>query len=260
MFRALAVSSTFALLGCTVPRRPRRTRTSPEAVYKHGPDSQEQDGVPQGKVIDMSSGRARSSPAPSATTGSTSRPSTTARRPPASWSSRTAAYVNRKGDFRVPVVFDNLIHKKEMPVTIGIFINPGTCPAERQGRQGARATAASNTTRCRDQYATFLEKEILPEVGKTYKLRKDAAGRAIGGISSGGICAFTVAWERPDLFSKVLQPRRQLHQHPRRRRLSGHDPQDREEADPRLPAGRRRTTSTTCTATGRWRTSRWRRR
>ncbi len=55
-----------------------------------------------------------------------------------------------------------------------------------------------------DQYARFLEKEILPEVGKTYNLRKDAAGRAICGISSGGICAFTVAWERPDLFSKVL--------------------------------------------------------
>src|SRR5262249_49830334 len=54
------------------------------------------------------------------------------------------------------------------------------------------------------QYAIFLEKEILPEVGKKYKLRQDAAGRGIGGISSGGICAFTVAWERPDLFSKVL--------------------------------------------------------
>src|SRR5438270_171680 len=54
------------------------------------------------------------------------------------------------------------------------------------------------------QYAEFLEKEMLPEVGKKVKLRSDAAARAIGGISSGGICAFTVAWERPDLFSKVL--------------------------------------------------------
>src|SRR4029079_6154008 len=55
-----------------------------------------------------------------------------------------------------------------------------------------------------DQYAQFLDKEILPEVGKKYALRQDAAGRGIGGASSGGICAFTVAWERPDLFSKVL--------------------------------------------------------
>ena len=55
-----------------------------------------------------------------------------------------------------------------------------------------------------EQYARFLEKEILPEVGKKYKLRDDAAARAICGISSGGICAFTVAWERPNEFSKVL--------------------------------------------------------
>src|SRR6202023_764232 len=55
-----------------------------------------------------------------------------------------------------------------------------------------------------DQYARFLEKEILAEVGKSYNLTKEASGRAICGISSGGICAFTVAWERPDLFSKVL--------------------------------------------------------
>ena len=55
-----------------------------------------------------------------------------------------------------------------------------------------------------DRYARFLETEILPEVGKEYRLRHDAGGRAIAGISSGGICAFTVAWERPDLFSKVL--------------------------------------------------------
>ena len=41
-------------------------------------------------------------------------------------------------------------------------------------------------------------------MGKKYKLRDDAAARAICGISSGGICAFTVAWQRPDLFSKVL--------------------------------------------------------
>ena len=46
--------------------------------------------------------------------------------------------------------------------------------------------------------------EILPEVGKKYNLTKDPAGRAICGMSSGGICAFTVAWERPDAFRKVL--------------------------------------------------------
>jgi enterochelin esterase family protein len=113
------------------------------------------------------------------------------------------AYVNIKGDFRVPTVFDNLIHKKEMPVTIGIFINPGTFPAKGEG-QKPRSNRSFEYDTLSDQYARFLEKEILPEVEKKYKLRQDAAGRAICGISSGGICAFTVAWQRPDLFSKVL--------------------------------------------------------
>jgi enterochelin esterase family protein len=112
-------------------------------------------------------------------------------------------YVNEKGQFRVPVVFDNLIQKKEMPVTIGIFINPGVFPAKEANQKPASNRSFEYDT-LSDQYARFLEKEILPELGKQYNLRQDAAARAICGISSGGICAFTVAWERPDLFSKVL--------------------------------------------------------
>jgi enterochelin esterase family protein len=112
-------------------------------------------------------------------------------------------YVNDKGQFRVPVVFDNLIHRGEMPVTVGVFVNPGTFPpADPKGK--GRSNRSFEYDTLSNQYATFLEKEILPEVGKTVKLRADAAGRAICGISSGGICAFTAAWERPDLFSKVL--------------------------------------------------------
>src|SRR5207302_4523633 len=87
--------------------------------------------------------------------------------------------------------------------TIGIFINPGTFPASGSDKK-PRSNRSFEYDTLSDQYARFLEKEILPEVSKEYNLRKDAAGRAIGGISSGGICAFTVAWERPDLFSKVL--------------------------------------------------------
>jgi enterochelin esterase-like enzyme len=113
------------------------------------------------------------------------------------------SYVNDKGQFRVPVVFDNLIHKKEMPVTIGIFINPGTIPAKEQDQKG-RSNRSFEYDTLSDQYVRFLDREILPEVAKDYNLRKDAAGRGICGISSGGICAFTAAWERPDLFSKVL--------------------------------------------------------
>ena len=97
----------------------------------------------------------------------------------------------------LPTVLDNLIAKGDIPVMVGIFINPGT-----------RADGGSNRSfeydTLSDQYARFLLEEILPEVEKTVKLRHDAASRAISGASSGGICSFTVAWERPNEFSKVL--------------------------------------------------------
>jgi len=97
----------------------------------------------------------------------------------------------------VPTVFDNLIAKKDMPVTVAIFIQPGI-------RADGGANRSFEYDTLSDQYARFLLEEILPEVEKTVKLRHDAASRAISGASSGGICAFTVAWERPNEFSKVL--------------------------------------------------------
>ncbi len=113
-------------------------------------------------------------------------------------------YVSETGDFRVPIVFDNLIHKGEMPITIGIFINPGhrgESPPENPWRSSNRSFEYDTLS---DQYARLLLDEILPEVGRTYRITDDPNCRAICGISSGGICAFTVAWQRPDAFRKVL--------------------------------------------------------
>jgi enterochelin esterase family protein len=112
-------------------------------------------------------------------------------------------YVNDKGQFRTTIVFDNLIHKKEIPLMIGLFINPGVVPPAKEGERPRQNRSFEYDT-LSDQYVRFLEKEMLPEVENEYKLRHDAAGRGICGISSGGICAFTAAWQRPDLFSKVL--------------------------------------------------------
>ncbi len=94
----------------------------------------------------------------------------------------------------VPTVFDNLIAKGEMPVTAAIFINPGSGPGQRSIEYDTLS----------DRYARYLLEEILPEAEKTVKLRHDPESRAISGISSGGICAWTVAWERPNEFRKVL--------------------------------------------------------
>ncbi len=113
-------------------------------------------------------------------------------------------YQDPKGGWRVPAVFDVLIHKKELPPMIGIFVDPGVFPNQLEKNGKPRQNRSFEYDSLSDQYARFLESEILPEVGKNYKLRGDSAGRAICGISSGGICAFTAAWERPQLFGKVL--------------------------------------------------------
>lgn len=102
----------------------------------------------------------------------------------------------------VSTTFDNLIAKGEMPVTVGIFIQPGNPVAGTPNVHGNQRSFEYDTLS--DQYARFLLEEILPEVEKTVKLKHDAASRAVAGLSSGGICAFTVAWERPNEFSKVL--------------------------------------------------------
>jgi enterochelin esterase family protein len=101
----------------------------------------------------------------------------------------------------VPTVFDNLIHKGDMPVTVGVFINPGVINQEGKNPESNRDFEYHEMS---DQYARFLRDEIIPEVSKSVNLRKDAVSHAICGISSGALCAFTAAWEMPELFSKVL--------------------------------------------------------
>jgi len=173
--------------------------------YRHPPESERQEGVPQGKVTHFVW---KSQVFPG-----TIREYWTY--VPAQYDGKTPAavmvfqdghaYVNEKGWFRVPIVFDNLIAKKEMPVTVGIFINPGHT-AEELPKPGwaDKNNRSFEYDTLSDQYAKFLVEEILPEVGKSVKLTEDPDGRAICGISSGGICAFTAAWQRPDVFRKVL--------------------------------------------------------
>jgi len=173
--------------------------------YKHPPESERKDGVPQGKVTH---GVWKSQVFPG-----TIREYWTY--VPAQYDGKTPAavmifqdghaYVGEKGWFRVPIVFDTLIAAGEMPVTIGIFLNPGH-KAEELPKPGwsDKNNRSFEYDTLSDQYAKFLVEEILPEVGKTLKLTEDPEGRAICGISSGGICAFTAAWQRPDVFRKVL--------------------------------------------------------
>ncbi len=113
-----------------------------------------------------------------------------------------ANYVKEEGQWRVPIVFDNLIHAGAMPVTIAVCINPGVLP----GGEGAqdRFNRSFEYDTVSDRYATFIVDEILPEVRNRYSITDDPNLHAIGGSSSGAIAAFGVAWHRPDQFRRVF--------------------------------------------------------
>jgi gluconolactonase len=171
--------------------------------YPLGPDSQRQAGVPQGAVTHY-------------TWTSRIFPGTTRDYwvyVPAEYNPDKPAcvmvfqdgemFIKEDGRARVPIVFDNLIAKRQMPVTIGIFINPGVLKALSPDQQN-RYNRSFEYDSLGDRYARFLLQEILPEVAKHYNLSTNPDDRAVGGLSSGGICAFNVAWTHPEAFHRVL--------------------------------------------------------
>jgi enterochelin esterase-like enzyme len=97
---------------------------------------------------------------------------------------------------RLFTVTENLVDQKLLPPMVYVMIAPGTSTDGKAMRSIEYDTVS-------DRYARFLMEEVLPEVEKTYKLRPDGYSRAIAGESSGGICAFNVAWIMPDKFSRV---------------------------------------------------------
>ena len=112
-------------------------------------------------------------------------------------------YVKRDGGWRVPVVFDNLIAAGQMPVTIGLFINPGVVPAPNE-QSLPRFNRSFEYDGLGPAYAKFLTDEAIPELKKKYNISDNPDDRALGGASSGAIAAFTAAWERPDAFRRVF--------------------------------------------------------
>jgi enterochelin esterase family protein len=115
--------------------------------------------------------------------------------------------INPQGPLNIPVVLDNLIAKGDIPATLGVFITPGNTGTEHYpdnlgtGNPNHRAPEYDALS---DAYTRMLIDEILPEVAKSYKFTDDPKKRAIGGTSSGAICAWTVAWHRPDAFGNVI--------------------------------------------------------
>jgi S-formylglutathione hydrolase FrmB len=113
---------------------------------------------------------------------------------------------NPNGSLRIPTVLDNLIHKKEIPSTLGIFITPGNLSEHYPDNLGMSNPnhRAEEYDALNDDYARFLTEELLPEVAKQYSFTNNPEKRIIGGTSSGAICAWTVAWHKPDAFRNVI--------------------------------------------------------
>jgi len=118
------------------------------------------------------------------------------------------AFKDEAGDMHAQHVMDNLIYRREIPVMIGVFINPGRRPDQPEpnlSEWGDRTTnrpAEYNTPD--DKYARIITEELMPALYKDYNISKDPEQHGIGGSSSGAIAAFMVAWERPNDFRKVL--------------------------------------------------------
>lgn len=178
-------------------------------VYQLGPDSAAHPGVPQGKLAGPTT-------LPSKVFPNTFRnywvytPAQYDRARPACLMifQDGHAFLGLKGDYRIPFVFDNLIYRREMPVTIAVFINPGHTPEQTEASDSAWGDGTTNRrveyNALDDKYSKLIVDELMPELKKQYNISEKPEDHAIAGASSGAIAAFTVAWQRPDQFRKVI--------------------------------------------------------
>lgn len=191
--------------------RERSGGPNPDSQYRLGPDSLPQEGVPKGEIR-----------GPFTLPDSKAYPGTQHTYwvyVPAQYDPAGApvalmvfqdgqAFKDERGDMRAQNVMDNLIYRREIPVMIGVFINPGRTPE--QPEPTPRDWGDRNTNRpteynsLDDRYARVITEELMPALYREYNLSRDPEMHGIGGSSSGAIAAFTVAWERPNAFRKVL--------------------------------------------------------
>jgi gluconolactonase len=172
--------------------------------YPVDPDSEEQAGVPKGEILKFTFANSKIFPGTSREISVYIPAQYKADKP-------ACVYVNQDGiQWKAPTVFDNLIAKNKMPVTIGVFVTPGKVVAQ-SAEAGDRFNRSFEYDGLGGNYARFLLDEVFPFVesqkasdGRALLLSKRGNDRAIGGSSSGAVCAFTAAWEYPDEFSRVF--------------------------------------------------------
>jgi enterochelin esterase family protein len=201
LFSFAAVSGLFAQ---TPPAPP-----NPDAFYRLGPDSIEHKNVPHGEIRGPFTLPSEAYPGTQHTYWIYVPAQYDPKVPAALMVFNDGqAYMAPEGDLRAQNVLDNLIYRREIPVMIGVFINPGRTPEQPEpnpsdwGDRSTNRPTEYNTLD--DKYARVICDELLPALNKDFNLSKDPEQRGIGGSSSGAIAAFTVAWQRPNEFRKVL--------------------------------------------------------
>ncbi len=201
-------------LGISMPAIAQPPAQNPPAVdlnayYQIGPDSLAHDGVPKGEVRGPFVLPSQAYPGTQHTYW-VYVPAQYDRSVPASLMifQDGQAFKDMDGVLRTPNVLDNLIYRREIPVMIAVFINPGRTPEQPEptprnwgDRDTNRPTEYNSLD---DKYARVIVDELMPVLYKEYNISKDPERHGIGGASSGAIAAFTVAWQRPNDFRKVL--------------------------------------------------------
>ena len=193
--------------GGNIPQPP---GPNPNSQYRLGPDSMSQDGVPKGEIQGPFHIQSNAYPG----TQHTYWVYVPAQYDPAIPTALMVfqdgqTFKDPNGDLRAQNVMDNLIYRHELPVMIGVFINPGRTPE--QAEPSPETSWGDGTTNRGteyntpdDKYARVVTEELMPALYKDYNISKDPEMHGIGGSSSGAIAAFAVAWERPNDFRKVL--------------------------------------------------------
>ena len=155
-----------------------RDKRTAQVSYPLGPDSQPQDGVPKGTLTKYKLAPGKIYPGT---------PHDYAIYVPAQYDANKPTpvmiYLDGSGSLgdgvRVPVVFDNLIAKGELPPLIGIFIDPGVLPVANEATQMNRFNRINEYDSLDERFSRFLVEELIPEVAKKYNLSKDPNDRAI---------------------------------------------------------------------------------
>ncbi|MFN7544499.1 MAG: alpha/beta hydrolase [Acidobacteriota bacterium] len=183
--------------------------SSPDAFYKLGPDSLPQHGVPTGKLYGPYTLPSEAYPGTQHTYWVYTPAQYDPSKPAALMVFQDGhAFLNPEGDVRATHVIDNLTFRREIPIMVSVFINPGR--TSEQPEPNAKEWGDRTTNRPReynaldDKYARVIVDELLPALKKEFSLSDNPNDHGIGGASSGAIAAFTVAWQRPNHFRKVL--------------------------------------------------------